>query len=122
MELYRKVRLACRGGMSERAAAVHFGVSRASVKKIMGVSVPPGYRRTAQIKRPKLDGFTGFIDQWLLDDLSRNRKQRHTAKRVFERLRDEHGFKGGYLIDSPLRAGVNAVGEMLKPRLRVVGI
>ena len=96
MELYRKVRLARRGGMSERAAAVHFGVSRASVKKIMGFSVPPGYRRTAQIKRPKLDGFTGFIDQWLLEDLSRNRKQRHTAKRVFERLRDEHGFKGGY--------------------------
>ena len=96
MELYRKVRLARRGGMSERAAAVHFGVSRASVKKIMGFSVPPGYRRTAQIKRPKLDGFTGFVDQWLLEDLSRNRKQRHTAKRVFERLRDEHGFKGGY--------------------------
>ena len=82
--------------MSERAAAVHFGVSRASVKKIMGFSVPPGYRRTAQIKRPKLDGFTGFVDQWLLEDLSQNRKQRHTAKRVFERLRDEHGFKGGY--------------------------
>ena len=88
MELYGKVRLVRRGGMSERAAAVHFGVSRASVKKIMGFSVPPGYRRTAEIKRPKLDGFTGFIDQWLLEDLSRNRKQRHTAKRVFERLRD----------------------------------
>ena len=55
-----------------------------------------GYRRTSEIKRPKLDGFTGFIDQWLLEDLSRNRKQRHTTKRVFERLRDEHGFKGGY--------------------------
>ncbi len=56
----------------------------------------PGYQRTAQIKRPKLDGFTGFIDQWLQEDLNRNRKQRHTAKRVFERLRDEHGFMGGY--------------------------
>ena len=88
MELYRKVRLACRGGMSERAAAVQFGVSRASVMKIMGFSVPPGYRRTAQIKRPKLDGFTNYVDQWLLEDLSRNRKQRHIAERVFERLRD----------------------------------
>ena len=78
MERYRKVRLARRGGMSERAAAVHFGVSRASVKKIMGFSVPPGHRRTAQIKRPKLDGFTGFVDQWLLEDLSQNLKQRHT--------------------------------------------
>ena len=59
------------------------------------LSADGGYRRTAEIKRPKLDGFTGFIDPWLLADLSRNRKQRHTAKRVFERLRDEHGFKGG---------------------------
>ncbi len=82
--------------MSERAAAVHFGVSRARVKKIMEFSIPPGYRRTTGIRRPKLDGFTGFIDQWLQEDLSRNRKQRHTAKRIFERLRDEHGFKGGY--------------------------
>jgi transposase len=62
----------------------------------MSFSVPPGYRRTAEIKRPKLGGFTGFIDQWLEDDLTRNRKQRHTAKRIFERLRDEHGFQGGY--------------------------
>jgi hypothetical protein len=69
--------------MSERAAAAHFGISRAGVKKIMGFSVPPCYRRTAEIRRPKLDG---FIDQWLLEDHSPNRKQRHTAKRVFERL------------------------------------
>ena len=82
--------------MSERAAAGQFGVSLASVKKIMGFSVPADYRRTAEIKRPKLDGYTGFIDQWLLEDLSRNRKQRHTTKCVFERLRDEHGFTGGY--------------------------
>jgi len=54
--------------MSERAAAVHFGVSRASVKKIMEFSISPGYRRTAGIKRPKLDAFTGFIDQWLTED------------------------------------------------------
>ena len=82
--------------MSERAAALHFGISRASVKKVMEYSVQPGYPRTAEINLPKLDSFTGFIDQWLLEDLSRNRKQRHTANRVFERPRNEHGFKGGY--------------------------
>ena len=96
MDLYLKHRLARRGGMSERAAASHFGISRASVKKMMMFSVPPGYQRTAQIKRPKLDGFTGFIDQWMQDDLNRPRKQRHTAKRIFERLCDEHQFQGGY--------------------------
>jgi len=96
VEMYRKVRLARRGGMSERATARHFGISRESVKKIMSFSVPPGYRRTAKIKRPKLDGFTSIIDQWQKDDLRLNRKQRHTAKRIFERLRDEHDFTGGY--------------------------
>ena len=44
VELYRKVRLACRDGMSERAAARHFGISRESVKKMLRFSVPPGYR------------------------------------------------------------------------------
>ncbi len=84
--------------MSERSAARHFGISRDSVKKMLSFSVPPGYRRTAPIKRPKLDGFTEIIDQWLRDDVGRPRKQRHTAKRIFERLRAEHGFAGGYTI------------------------
>ena len=84
--------------MSERAAGRYFGISRESVKKMLSFSVPPGYRRQAEIKRPKLDGFTEIIDAWLGEDLSRNRKQRHTAKRVLERLRDEHGFTGGYTI------------------------
>ena len=81
MELYRKVRLACRDGMSERAAARHFGVSRQSVRKMLQFSVPPGYRRTAPVRRPKLDEFTGLIEQWLEDDRRHGyRKQRHTAK------------------------------------------
>src|SRR3954470_24207079 len=73
--------------MSAREAARHFGISRESVKKMLSFSVPPGYRRTAPIKRPKLDGFTEIIDQWLHDDVGQHRKQRHTAKRVFDRLR-----------------------------------
>jgi len=96
VELYRKVRLACRDGMSERAAARYFGISRDSVKKIMSFSVPPGYRRTSPIRRPKLDGFTERIDGWLREDTGRPRKQRHTAKRIFDRLRADYSFKGGY--------------------------
>ena len=84
--------------MSARAAARRFGISRESVKKMLSFSVPPGYRRSAPVRRPKLDGFTEIIDQWLRDDLVQRAKQRHTAKRVFERLRDEHGFTGGYTI------------------------
>lgn len=98
MELYRKVRLACAEGMSKRAAAAHFNISRETVDKALAFSAPPGYRRTAPIKRPKLDGFTEIIDAWLEEDKTVHRKQRHTAKRIFDRLRDEHGFIGGYTI------------------------
>lgn len=98
MELYRKVRLACADGMSKRAAAAHFNISRDTVEKALAFSVPPGYRRTAPIKRPKLDGFTEIINAWLDGDKTVHRKQRHTAKRIFDRLRDEHGFTGGYTI------------------------
>jgi transposase len=45
VELYLKVRLAYRDGMSAREAARHFGISRESVKKMLSFSVPPGYRR-----------------------------------------------------------------------------
>ena len=65
---------------------------------MMAFSIPPGFRRTAPVKRPKPDGYTEIIDTWLEGDREVHRKQRHTAKRVFERLREEHGFTGGYTI------------------------
>ena len=61
-------------------------------------SEPPGYRRTAEIKQPKLDAYVDQIDQWLEEDKNRPRKQRHTAKRIFERLRDKCGFYQPALI------------------------
>ena len=48
--------------------------------------------------RPKLDPFIAIIDPLLEADKGRLKKQRHTAKRIFERLRDEHGFTGGITI------------------------
>jgi transposase len=60
--------------------------------------VPPGYRRKKPPTRPKLDPFIGIIDQILEEDKRRPTKQRHTSKRIFERLRDEHGFAGGLTI------------------------
>src|SRR5512145_699255 len=61
-------------------------------------SVPPGYRRSKPPLRPRLDAFTAIIDQILISDRSAPPKQRHTAKRIHDRLRDEHGFAGGYTI------------------------
>src|SRR3546814_10873526 len=65
---------------------------------MLRLSAPPGYRRSVPVRRPKLDAFTGVIDRILEEDGSAPRKQRHTAKRISERLRDEHGFEGGYTI------------------------
>ena len=57
-------------------------------------------RRDTAYVVPDVDGswsgFTAIIDRILRVDLDLPRKQRHTAKRIHERLRDEHGFDGGY--------------------------
>ena len=99
MDLYARVRYACHvEGKSIREAARVFGIDRKTGDKILAHSVPPGYRRSRPPGRPKLDPFTGIIDRILEADRQVHRKQRHTAKRIFERLRDEHGFAGGYTI------------------------
>jgi transposase len=61
-------------------------------------AVPPGYRRQRPVRRPKLGAWIGTIDQILEQDKAEGKKQRHTAKRIFERLRDEHSYTGGYTI------------------------
>src|SRR3954471_6874112 len=99
VELYGRVRHACHvEGLSQREAARRFGIHRTTVRKMLSFSVPPGYRRTKPPARPKLDGFTATIDQIVLSDRSAPSKQRHTAKRIYERLRAEHGFAGSYTI------------------------
>lgn len=47
--------------MSQREAARVFNVSRDTVRKMMSFSVPPGYRRTIEVRRPKLDPFVPII-------------------------------------------------------------
>ena len=99
VELYGRVRRACHvEGMSIREAARVFGLHRDTVRKMLMYSAPPGYRRAERAPRPMLDRYTGVIDGILEEDEGRPPKQRHTAKRVLERLREEHGFSGGYTI------------------------
>ena len=99
VELYAQVRYAVQiEGVSRREAARRFGIDPRTVAKMLAFSVPPGYRRSRPPARPKLDPFTGIIDAILAADEVRPKKQRHTAKRIFERLRDEHGYAGGITI------------------------
>ncbi len=82
-------------GLSKRAACRAYDIHWDTLRKILEHPEPPGYRRTAPRPRPKLEAFLPVIHQILEDDKKAPRKQRHTARRIFERLRDEHGYTGG---------------------------
>jgi transposase len=99
VELYGQVRRAVYvEGVSRREAARRFGIDPRTVAKMLAFSVPPGYRRSRPPARPKLDPFLGIIDRILDEDKLQPAKQQHTSKRIFERLRDEHGYAGGITI------------------------
>src|SRR4249919_3204236 len=117
VELYAKVRYAVQiEGLSKRAAARRFGIDARTVDKMVEFSVPPGYRRLKPPARPKLGPFIAVIDKILADDRGRPKKQQHTAKRIFERLRDEHGFTGGITIVKEYVAGLRQrAREMFVP-------
>ena len=123
VELYARVRHAVLiEGISERAAAERFGINARTVSKMLKFSVPPGYVRKKPPFRPKLDEFVGIIDAILLADKDRPAKQRHTSKRIFERLRDEHGFTGGKTIVKDYVAGVRIRSqEMFVPLVHPAG-
>jgi transposase len=97
LELYATVRqLVFLDGMSRRDVARQLGISRDTVAKMCRYAAPPGYVRTKPVGRPKLGALIGAIDAMLDADETAPVKQRHTAKRIWVRLRDEHGFAGGY--------------------------
>src|SRR5512142_1144891 len=85
-------------GLSQRAACRQYSIHWDTLKKILEHSEPPGYRRAVPRPRPKLDPFLPVLHQILEDDKKAPRKQRHTARRIFERLRDEYGYSGGITI------------------------
>ena len=99
VDLYAKVRRAVMvENLSGREAAKRFGISRKTVSKMIQHAVPPGYQRKEAPVSPKLGPFVGIIHQILQADREVLKKQRHTAVRIFERLRDEHGYAGGYTV------------------------
>lgn len=118
VDLYSRVRRACHvEGMNKSAAGRLFGIDRKKVSKILKHSVPPGYRRNAPPQRPKLDPFVPVIDQILEEDKGKLKKQRHTAKRIHTRLRDEHGFSGG-ITHNRFRLGRSDICAVADPDFR----
>ena len=93
---YLQIRLLHRDGLSIRQIAKRLGHGRDTVKKALVEAAPRGYTRSKPVVCPKLGEFIGIIEQILAADQEAPRKQRHTAQRIFERLRDEHKYKGRY--------------------------
>jgi transposase len=85
-------------GHSRREASRVFGLSRDTIAKMCRYSAPPEYVRTRPADKPKLGSLTPVIEAILEADRAAPPKQQHTAKRIFERLRDEHGYGGGYTV------------------------
>ncbi len=81
-------------GQSQRDVARELGHSRKTVAKALVHASPPGYQMGQERKSPVMDKYRPLIKQWLESDKSAPPKQRHTASRIYERLRDEHQFTG----------------------------
>jgi transposase len=91
-------RLHYRQGLSRHEIARRTGLHRQTINKMLRYSRPPGYRLQRPRPQPKLAPVRHLIDQVLAADRQAPPKQRHTAKRILERLKVEHGFTGSYTI------------------------
>ncbi|HZD69016.1 MAG TPA: IS21 family transposase [Actinomycetes bacterium] len=95
VELFESIRRDSRlEGMSIRALAKKHHVHRRTVRQALASAIPP-QRKPVQRRCPVLDAWKPLIEAWVTADESLPKKQRHTAHRIWERLRDEHGAELG---------------------------
>ena len=116
MELWSEVRRrVLTGELTKRAACREYGIHWQTLAKMLQHAEPPGYRQT-KARPSKLDVFLPVIHEILISDRQIHRKQRHTSKRIFERLRDEHGYDGGWtLVKDAVRAWRQKHQEVFLP-------
>jgi transposase len=114
MDQYGYIRTAKRVyGKGIRQIERETGHSRNTIRKVLR-GEPYGYARRAHQPFPVLGAYMGMIDKWLEGDKEGPRKQRHTAKRIYDRLVVEHGFAGSettvrrYVREAKVRLGVGA--------------
>ena len=97
MEQWSEIRrLVLTGELNKIQACRKYGLHWKTLEKMLKYEEPPGYRQRAPRPKRKIGSFLDIIHQILTSDQTAPRKQRHTAKRIFERLREEHQYPGGY--------------------------
>lgn len=96
------------------------GHSRNTVKKAIREE-PWGYKEREHQPYPTLGPYHSIIEEWLKNDKEQPRKQRHTARRVFSRLQEEHGYSGSevtvrrYVRTARLEFGLDPSNQVFIP-------
>jgi len=125
MDQYEYVRTAHRVyGKTIKEIARDTGHSRNTVKKVLKRE-PFKYKERSNQAYPALGEYLGIIDGWLIKDKEFPKKQRHTARRIYNRLKNEYGYTGSesgvrrYVRAAKLRLGVvdNKAFIPLNPRV-----
>ena len=91
VEVFEQIRRDRREGFSIRELADRHGVHRRTVRQALASAVPPPRKPYVARSKPSLDPWIEVIDGWLATDREIPTKQRHTARRVWQRLIAEHG-------------------------------
>jgi transposase len=122
MEWWTKIRLeVSRGEKSKRGVLRDEGIGWATLKKILEYSEPPGYRLREARPKPKIGPYLERIAQIIEEDKSLPKKQRHTAKRIYERIR-EMGYGGKYTqVKTTVRELVRIKQEVFMPLIHRPG-
>jgi transposase len=123
MELWSEIRRrVVTGEISLRQACSEYGLNFRTVRKIVRHPEPPPFRAPQPRPKPILGPFLPIIQQILDDDQHAPPKQRHTARRIYERLRDEHAYPGcPSIVRDAVRACKQSQAEVFVPLLHPPG-
>jgi len=104
------------GELSKRAACQEYGINWRTLAKMLAHAEPPGYRRKAKREQPAVGPHLAWIHEVLEHDKQEPVKQRHTAKRIFDRLKVERGYTGGYtMVKEAVRTWKDTTKEVFVP-------
>jgi transposase len=92
VELFEQIRKDHRDQeLSIRQLAEKYQVHRRTIRQALENAIPPARKPYSRRAGPAIDEWTPVIDAWLRADRDAPRKQRHTARRIWQRLIAEHG-------------------------------